>query len=107
MILSLGGSGLVLGAPIAHFAHGRARAGALSMGLRVGLPAAGLGIARLAGAKEDASWGALALGALSASILDATVLAWKPQVETKRVLLAPTAAWDGARGGSVGVVGAF
>jgi hypothetical protein len=107
MILSLGASGLVLGAPIAHFAHGRVRTGALSMGMRVGLPAAGLGIAALAGAKEDATFGALALGMATASILDATLLAWKPQVETKRVSITPTAAWDGARGGTVGVVGAF
>lgn len=107
MILSLGGSGFVLGAPIAHFAHGQVRTGALSMGMRVGLPAAGLGIATLAGAKEDATFGALALGMVAASIIDATVLAWKPQVETKRVSITPTAAWDGARGGTVGVAGAF
>lgn len=107
VLMPMGGSGLLVGAPIAHFSHRRFGAGALSLGMRVGLPLAGFGVAELAKGSDGAKIGAVALGVASASILDATLLAWKPQVETKRVSFTPTAAWDGARGGTVGVAGAF
>lgn len=107
MVLVLASTGLLLGAPIVHFSEGRRRAGAASLGLRVVLPLLGYGIAKGAGGSDDAKLAAFAAGMGTAALIDGAVLAWKPRIETRRVTVVPSVTWDGARGGTLGVAGAF
>lgn len=83
-LLTLAGTGYLFGGPIVHFAEGRAGRGFLSLGLRAGLPIAGLALgAALSNRDPLSTLGAGVAGfvlAMPAAIaLDASVLAWRPR----------------------------
>jgi hypothetical protein len=68
-----------LGPPIDHFAHGSAAKGLADLALRVALPLAGFGLARMIGGPQvDLGYEALgiAAGCVGASAFDAGVLGW-------------------------------
>ncbi|APR76861.1 Hypothetical protein A7982_02208 [Minicystis rosea] len=92
--LPLGIGGLVLGGPIVHWANGNVGKGFIGLGVNIGaiglLGAAGIGIA-CASTSCSGEWGALGvflggtigggLGALTAAIIDASVLAYGERSE--------------------------
>jgi hypothetical protein len=126
--VTLGAAGVLgysLSAPLVHWAHGRAGAAGASLALRVGLPLLSVGVlsggsaARCpgTGASDDERYCermertlllAGSLSMLAASLIDAAVLGWEPQSATSTGAgLLPVVAWDGRRGATAGLTGAF
>lgn len=82
-IFMLGISGVALGGPIVHWAHGNVGKGFGSLGLNVGLPLVlgGAGLVAGMGSLEGAFRGLLVgavFGTITASIVDVAVLAYEP-----------------------------
>jgi hypothetical protein len=126
-----GVAGYVLAAPTIHWLHGQRERAGWSLGLRLVLPMAAVGVAAIVGASAHSSsehcpakseaeyeryceprFDHLATVAvtsvLAGSLIDASVIAWEPPPPRNAGLaLAPVLAWDGARGGRLGLVGEF
>lgn len=127
----LGATGLLgysLSAPFIHWVHARPGAAGASLALRLGLPLLTLGILSGGAAARCPGMGgsdderycermertllvAGSLSLLAASIVDASLLGWEspPRTATGATLapLAPVLSWDGRRGATLGLGGAF
>jgi hypothetical protein len=127
----LGATGLLgysLSGPVVHWAHARPGAAGASLALRLGLPLLTVGVlsggaaARCpgTGGPDDERYcermertllvaGSLSL--LAASLLDASFLGWESPPRTAKSAaltpLVPVLAWDGRRGATLGLGGAF
>jgi hypothetical protein len=105
--LCAGAGAFVLGAPIVHLAHGREGAFALSLGLRLALPALGLAVLSQP-CRGECSEQTLVLLLLPAPIpVDATALAWEKRRASPKVswTVSPLRLPDGKIG--LGVAGRF
>jgi hypothetical protein len=104
----IAGAGVfVLGAPVIHLAHGRPGASALSLGLRLALPALALAVLS-SDCRGECSEQTLVLLLLPAPIaVDATALAWEKRRALPKIswTLAPLRVPGGKLG--VGVAGRF
>lgn len=110
----LGVGGYSLGGPILHIGHNRPGRAAASLALRAGLPLAGLMVGLQLGddgcGNLDCQTGAvagLALGAVAAAVVDATVLARRADSDRPRPALVPTVATAPGGGASIGLAGEF
>lgn len=106
MFFTVGAGGFVLGAPVAHAVHGHWATGGASLALRLGLPGLAFALARATEAEDEATLGVVALGMLTASVLDITLLSWE-RAPKRSLSLTPVVAWDGARSGTLGLAGKF
>lgn len=82
-LAGLGATTYLLGAPIVHWAHGRVGVGFISLGMRILAPLAGLGLGAVGSELANGSKNQIgipigaAAGALTAVLLDATLLGWQ------------------------------
>jgi hypothetical protein len=120
VLVDIGGGGYFLAAPIVHAAHGHWDSGAVSLGLRFGLPLGGMVVGGLFGLAVcgDSSGeripcpvvatglGAVA-GAIAVPFVDAFALAYEPEPRASdKPTLAPTFSLVRG-GGNVGLAGRF
>ena len=126
--IATGATGYVLAAPVIHWRHDQLERAGGSLALRLVLPMAALGVGAIVTpssehcpAKSEAEYEryceprfkrvttvAVVSGLLAASFIDAVVLAWEAPPKRKAGLaLSPVLAWDGERGGRLGLAGVF
>lgn len=126
--ISTGVAGYLLASPVIHWRHGSLERAGASLGLRLILPIAAVGVGSMARprsehcpAQSEAEYEqycepqnkrvttiAVVSGLLAASLIDALALSWEPPPKrTAGLTLAPVLGWDGARGGRLGLAGVF
>jgi len=110
-LLWIAGGGYLLGAPIVHLAHGNPGRAVASLGLRVGLPVAFVGVGTVLEDCQGQDFCGLAsvligvpLGMATAIALDAAVLS---RDTVKRPFAIVPTATLGTRSATVGLSGAF